>query len=607
MKKEDLLLAMNEIDESYITEAASENISGKRKGRTFKKRFGIAAACFCAVAAALGFILFLPNRTKLPDVSRYADSEYYAIIQKINELYATPPEYKNNFDRLMSMLSPTDEKSAEDMTGDALEGVDAAPSYQETTDNQVEGVIEGDLLKRTDQYLFYLDNGVLKVFSIAGLDSTQVGEYSLTAQEDTLFLYADSAEFFLSQDGKTITVLLPGNASGPNGCILLLSLDVSDPGNIREANRVILTGGYQSARVTNGKLLLISEFRINGTDFSREANFVPQIDTGNGFESIPAKNIVSPECVTSTRYTVVSKFDEATLTLEDTLAFLSYSEELYVSEENVFVTRRFIEEADKEDLSAVQTEVSGLRYAGEKLSLLGSVVVPGYVKDQYSLDEYEGILRLVTTTDFTAATSASLYCIDLANWKVAASVENFAPKGETVRSVRFDKTAAYVCTAIEISDPVFFFDLSDLNNITYKDTGTIAGFSTSLVNFGNGFLLGIGVGAEWASLKVEVYEEATADVVSVCAYELPSVNFSEFYKSYLIDRENQLIGLGYTDQSEMIDRYLLLSFDGYRLHVLADFPLFGDCQTKRAAYIDGSLYAFGTDDFAVVPILENQP
>ena len=103
---------------------------------------------------------------------------------------------------------------------------------------------------------------------------------------------------------------------------------------------------------------------------------------------------------------------------------------------------------------------------------------------------------------------------------MVAKVERFAPKGETVRSVRFDGDYAYVCTAIQLTDPVFFFDLSDLSNITYKDTGTISGFSTSLVDLGDGFLMGIGVGSLSTTLKVEIYVEGEQGVESYCSYEL---------------------------------------------------------------------------------------
>ena len=150
-------------------------------------------------------------------------------------------------------------------------------------------------------------------------------------------------------------------------------------------------------------------------------------------------------------------------------------------------------------------------------------------------------------------TSASLYCIDLAKWEVVASVENFAPKGEVVQSVRFDKNYAYVCTAVQLTDPVFFFDLSDLNNITYKETGNIEGFSTSLINLGDGYLLGIGRGDSWSSVKVEVYRESESKVESVCSYEIKNGSYSQNYKSYYVNRDTGMFGFGYYDYEDKTD------------------------------------------------------
>ncbi|NCA92610.1 hypothetical protein EOM82_05085 [bacterium] len=179
---------------------------------------------------------------------------------------------------------------------------------------------------------------------------------------------------------------------------------------------------------------------------------------------------------------------------------------------------------------------------------------------------------------------------------------DFAPPGEEIRSVRFDKDVAYVCTstdisAFQITDPVFFFDLSDLNNITYKDTGTIEGFSSSLINLGNGYLLGIGRGDQW-TLKIEVYEETEDGVRSVCSYDIYAAEYSTEYKSYYVDRTNQLIGLGVSN------RYILLLFDGYELVELVNVSLAGDNSIKRGVYIDGYMYMFGSYEYKVEKVFE---
>lgn len=630
MKKEEMLLAINEIDEKFIAEAAPNEAAPKQSKHYGRNRLAIVAACLCAFAAALGLILFLPYDTSPPDVSEYADSEYYEIIQKINALNYQKPAYKNNWERLCAELSGlvmSQDKYAEDSEAPSDGSSIEDANYQETTDNQTAGVIEADLIKRSDKYIYYLDGMCLKVYSIQGEASELVGSHFFNYMDDTVFFYSDEWEFFLSSDCKTVTVLAPCSQKERGACVAVISVDVSDPANMTEIQTVLLTGSYLSARLTDGKLLLLNEFRVDGADFSAEESFLPQIDAGNGFESIPAEDIVAPKTLTSARYTIVCKFDAASLALEDCSAFLSYSDTVYVSEQNVYVTRTYREQSSEGSYTTetAVTEISCLSYAGKELAFQGSAVVAGYVNNQYSLDEYENMLRVVTTTSYTkyrsgqadtdlfwidGSTNASLYCIDLANWQIAAQVTKFAPEGEVVRSVRFDGETAYVCTSVELRDPVFCFDLSDPDNITYKHTGTIDGYSTSLVNFGNGYLLGIGIGVSGnrtESVKLEIYEETENGVSSVCKYELPGASYSSDYKSYLIDRENQLVGLGfsmgsaqYTDGS-----YLLLSFDGYRLHEAATVPLAGDNSRKRAVYIDGYLYAFGPNDFLVVPVLQN--
>ena len=341
------------------------------------------------------------------------------------------------------------------------------------------------------------------------------------------------------------------------------------------------------------------------------------INTGSGMQTVPVSDIIAPEEINSTRYTVVMQLDENSLALEGTAACLSYSEDVYVSKDHIFLTRVFSDvKGYLKKVRDTMTEISCFTYGGNTIEKKGAVTVRGYVKDQWSMDEYEGILRIVTTTNVTnldettydngsiaeeilvkatGKSNASLYCVDLQSFQVVASVEDFAPPREKVRSVRFDKDKAYVCTSIEMIDPVFFFDLSDLNNITYKDTGTIAGFSNSLVNFGNGKLLGIGRGG-WNIFKVEIYEETENGVSGLSKYEMEDVSYPRLYKSYYIDRENQLVGFSMSDPNvtdRQPQRYVVLFFDGYDLVELLNVPFEGVKDFSRSVYIDGYMYLLG--------------
>ena len=494
----------------------------------------------------------------------------------------------------------------------------------------MEGIIEADRIKRSSTHIYYLDNEVLRIYLIDKENTKEVGNYTLYGGSKNYYL--DQWEFYLSSDCKTVTVVTQyyeKTNSNSNRYVNLIALDVSDPANIVKKDEFNITGDYMSSRMTNGSILLLTEFVINKQelDFDDESTFLPQIDEGDGLHSIPASGIVSPDNLSNTRYTVVMKLDENTLDLKGTAAYLSYSEDVYVSEKHVFLTHVFADKTENEDGTITRnsmTEISCLSYGGDNFEGKGSVTVRGYVKDQWSMDEYEGVLRVFTTTNATTMSektygngtvsaeilqtatgksNASLYCVDLSSFEIVASVIDFAPPHEEIQSVRFDGKKAYACTSIELSDPVFFFDLSDLNNITYKDTGTIEGFSTSLINLGNGYLLGIGRGESWSSFKVEVYEETEDGVRSVCSYELENTEYSEKYKSYYVDRQNQLVGIGivennyhsYTESS----RYILLHFDGYELVELVNVPLNGEPANMRGVYIDGYMYMFGMNDFKV--------
>lgn len=610
-------------------------IERKKKVRS-RVRGGIAVT----LVLVLALVLFVPYGNQPASVRQYMGSPYYDLIKKINVARFEKPEYKNLFSEMAAMgdaltNSLTGAPDAAVPEAGMADAPNATPdendgdSYREITDNQVQGVIEGDLIKRSDKYIYYLHRDRLGVYAIAGADSKEVGsfEYGFDGKATVSWYTAENREMYLSEDCATVTLVLTGYGDvleeGKKDYFLcLLDLDVTDPANIQEIDRVYLTGSYVSSRLVDGQLLLMSQYYIpEEVDFAQPETYVPQIGNADGMECIPASSIIAPDELDNTTYTVITMLDQKTLDVTDTAAFLSYTSDVYVSRDKIFATRTYT--ASKTELTkrttTTMTEIACMSYGADGLTEMGSVQIEGSVKNQYSMDEFNGILRVVTSTNQAVSTideisgtesffvgdrkrNANLYCVSLTDWSVLAKVEAFAPDGETVESVRFDGDYAYVCTAevITLSDPVYFFDLSDLSNITWKDTGTIDGYSSSLVNFGNGKLIGIGFGEE-RNLKIEAYRETETGVQSVCAYERHA-SFGTDYKSYYIDRENQLIGLGIVDWENYSScRYILLGFDGTDFHELAEIPVTGSVDDMRGVVIDGWLYVFG-DDFHVVRV-----
>ena len=599
-----------------------------RKKQQTKKRTLVAvlSSCACAAFVALACVLFVPLPQPPTAADAYKNSEYYPVIQQLDKKLNTSntPVYKNNFQKwtagiedffslfadkatggnMMAPVNPGYDGTLNDWEEEGASPDDSkGPSdYVETTDNQTQGVIEADRFKRTKTHIFYLYENTVYAYKIAGLETKLVGSYKVTDNENSN--YRGGGEFYLSQDGKTATlirsVLIIKNEKIKKVCTEIVSLDVSDPTNIAEKGRNYLSGDYVSSRMVNGKLLVINNFYVyRGVDFSDESNLLPQYGNLGAMQCVAADDIICPKELTTTNYSVICQIDESSGEAEDCMALLSYSSIIYASAENLFITRAFREKEG--GATQTKTEFSCISYNSEGLEYVDSATVAGSVRNQYSMDEYEGIFRIVTTTN-KGATNASLYCIDMQSFEIVGKVENFAPSGEQVFSVRFDKNKAYVCTAVVITmtDPVYAFDLSDLANITYVETGEIKGYSSSLVQFKDGFLLGIGYGSSRDTLKIEVYQETEKAVESVAVYEL-NAYFSENYKSYFIDRERGLVGLGvsYDEYNPTDERwsffngYILLEFDGYGIKEILRTELMGNHIDKRATLIDGYFYMLG--------------
>ncbi len=626
-----------------------ERADVKRASRRRRVKWISVAACSCSLVLALNLVLFVPYPSGLPDISAYSGSEYYPLMQQLNALtYHNMSTAHNNFeawfgdlfsgygtsgDMNMGVTTPESPGTADDPG--ASDDVD----YNEVTDNQEAGVIEGDLFKRTSTHFFYVSfNGdsqlLLSAFTIDKEDSACCGTLTISAENDYYFSSYYGAELYLSEDGDTATIFAPVYLAKSNKLYTaVISADVSDPENMQETGRVYVSGSYVTSRKVGEDFLLISNFAVrNNPDFSDESAFLPQVGTADEMESLPMQDIVCPDTATAARYTVIVRLGEG-LSVDGHIAFLSYSQEVYVSEDNIFVTRSYSQTTREGNYErrVPYTQIACVSYSGDGLTLQGSADVAGTVLNQYSLDEQDNTLRVVTTvsesnvriyengstTSADVITSsgtndnASLYVLSLDDFSVIASLERFAPEGEEVTSVRFEEDIVWVCTARiwELTDPVFRIDLSDLENITYTDTGTIEGYSTSLVDFTDGTLLGIGY-SDARSLKIEIYEQVEESVVSVAVYEADA-GFSEDYKAYYIDRENGLVGLHIYDYSEGINEYLLLRFDGYNLVPVAEIALTSsNCDTTRAAIVDGWLYVLTElscltdycDDYQAVPV-----
>ena len=625
-KKERLLFAIGEADEKYIKEAQT-NMGTTRI---------IKAAVVLVLFAALSLYLFIPFAPVTSDLTAYEGSSYFPLIEGIEDYRLTfmQPIYKNNFQwfaaevgGLFGFLNKggmAPGMDADNNMSGAPE-LDANGSYIESTDNQVGGVIESDLVKMTDKYIFRYTGSHLRVYSIAKEDSELVAEFEVpTFQAE----YRASGEMYLSLDGNTVTIMKQIFDNNSKSGVGLISIDVSDITNIKLRGMMAIDGEYNTSRMVDGRLLLVTNFNFNryNVDYNEPETFVPTIDSGNGAEPIEFEDIIYPENVDGTDYSVVALIDTENLALLGSHALLNFTDEVYVSAENIFVSREYTSKAQGENTitSSNMSDIAVLGYADGTLTEKGVITVKGHTEDQYSFDELDGYLRVVTSTrdtvqytggegftNMTNSRNASLYIVDLKDNSVKYSLESFAIEGEEATAVRFDGDKVYVCTAVVVTftDPVYFIDLSDYESITSADTGVIEGYSDHLINYGEGLTLGIGR-ENWQYSKVEIYAKEGDKVVSVHEYKFNG-EYSLDYKSYLVNRENNLFGFAaeyfyeYNQDDKYVqysDKYILISFDEQSMRVYYVELKNTRPDRVRAAFIDGYLYITNDSELIVEKI-----
>jgi inhibitor of cysteine peptidase len=209
----------------------------------------------------------------------------------------------------------------------------------------------------------------------------------------------------------------------------------------------------------------------------------------------------------------------------------------------------YLAENNNED----ETTIHRFSFEKGSINYVGSGKTPGRILNQFSLDEYEGKLRVATTKGnlWSGSSRNNLYVLD-ENMKIAGKLEDLAP-GERIYSVRFMGKKAYVVTFKKV-DPLFLIDFSDLNP---KVLGKlkIPGYSDYLHPYDENHIIGIGkdaIDAEegnfawYQGLKMAMFDVSDVENPKEVDTVLLGARGSESpvlhnHKAFLFDKEKQLL------------------------------------------------------------------
>lgn len=638
----DILLALNEVDEKYL-EAARP----KRKKKISLGRIALAASLVIVIGAAIaigmsgmlsggGNILGTsgsgssqtPNNGAAPPENENSQggSSEGEIDNNLDAKYGAGEDYK----RLISIIGNFGESDSAWLERSALmreineggepggsgdDAENANGSYISISQNQVENVEEPDIAKMTDKYLFriggYNNTGeALRIYSVDGENSKLVSEYPIPYFDGSK--YSVGAKMFLSSDRNTVTIIKDYIAYAPFDDDVyknvyktaVIILDVSDVTAPKEKEHIIFNGRCVFARINNGRLVLGTSFLSSKYDYdwTDPERYLPYYEKGETRTYLSPEDIICPDEIYKRGYINFTLLDDD-LDILSTKAVFGLSGITYISEDKIIVSmaygKKFNDSIDGD--MCCKTDVAVLDYSSGSFETEGIITVEGWIEDRFFIDEHDGYLRVVTNKykyknmySFVSE-SSSLYVYKLSTLLPVASVVDFAPEGEGATSVRFDGDKLYVCTAEVISyiDPVFFFDLSDYSNITQVNTGFIEGFSSTLISFGDGYLLGIGP-KDSETNKVSIYKKEGEAVITVAEYCFKGV-YATDRKAFLVDADKGLFGFAvsnYRDENgnEVNGTYNLLHFDGKSFIELLKFENSHNITSLRSVYYKGYLY-----------------
>lgn len=184
---------------------------------------------------------------------------------------------------------------------------------------------------------------------------------------------------------------------------------------------------------------------------------------------------------------------------DDVSAYLGSSGQLYVSADHMYTAiSRYEYNALKSKVQRYpvyedMTSVHKFALKDGRITYKTKGSVPGTILNQFSMDEYKGIFRIATTTNDTGGTRNNVYALD-EGMAVVGRLEGIAP-GEKIYSTRFAGERIYMVTFRQM-DPFFVIDAADPKKLSMLGYLKIPGFSSYMHILDKNHVLGLGYDTE---------------------------------------------------------------------------------------------------------------
>ncbi|UCC58885.1 MAG: beta-propeller domain-containing protein [Candidatus Bathyarchaeum sp.] len=419
-------------------------------------------------------------------------------------------------------------------------------SEYSTTNVQVAGVDEADIVKNDGEYLYIISGSdiyILKAYPpnqaevLSKIELNETYDAQLYLNENKLVVLGSRSPFLQYGFAEIRTEGLWINPSVYNEEIFLRVYDITNRADPVLSRTVTMNGTLSGSRMIGDYVYavvrqLATQPSSNGTGVEA----VLPIISGNHTQEVLATEIRYIDTPDVFYYmTTIVAVDVMDDTEEPTYEpFLTgYTTTMYVSLNNMYLvvpnTTVWILGGNGEE-PREETMIFRIKLDQEKIVAMAEGNVTGNVLNQFSMDEHNGFFRIATTTNEWWGDGVSKNHLFIMNMSlnIVGKLEDLAP-GETIYSTRFMGDRGYIVTFRKI-DPLFVIDLTEPTDPTVLGQLEVTGYSDYLHPYDENHLIGIGKETEaseegdfawYQGVKISLFDVSdVSNPVEVVKYEI---------------------------------------------------------------------------------------
>lgn len=380
------------------------------------------------------------------------DMPRFENIDQLKAMLSKGNNSRNNGDIIYSTTdSITNNTQNKNITEDsATKGKQATSSYENDyskTNTQVEDVDEADIVKTDGNYIYYISKNVLYIINssnlniISKLDFERKNNEYFNIQE--IFLNNDKlvllGNYFKYETKKENSKLRNTSYVHSSTMAQAIVYNIKNKENPKEERQVALDGYYTNARMIGDNVYFISNKPVYYYDGISDNDILPILrDTNISEEDIKVKptDIAYFENSNNHSYMMCAGFNINNNNEAYTDIVYGASDIVYASENNLYTCYSHYKDSYF-DNGHIETVIFKFALDDSKIKLKCTTTIDGDLNDQFSMDEYNGNLRVAATTysRITDKEINKLYVFN-ENLETIGKIDEYA-KGENIYSVRF--------------------------------------------------------------------------------------------------------------------------------------------------------------------------